>query len=100
MNRAIKEVSILISTYLLPRYGKFPSSDEDVRKAKNSFVNANSDFPNAMGTLDCTHVAIFSPQTNDPIYQQEGFPQYECPSYISCKFEYYKYQCPVPWGPP
>ncbi|KAG5893544.1 hypothetical protein JTB14_013629 [Gonioctena quinquepunctata] len=70
ISRAIKKVSILISTFLLPRYVKFPSSDEDVRKAKNSFVNANLDFPNAIGTLDCTHVAIFSP------------PQYKCPSYI------------------
>ncbi|KAG5889704.1 hypothetical protein JTB14_029734 [Gonioctena quinquepunctata] len=35
ISRAIKKVSILISTFLLPRYVKFPSSDEDVRKAKN-----------------------------------------------------------------
>ncbi|KAG5891203.1 hypothetical protein JTB14_012688 [Gonioctena quinquepunctata] len=68
ISRAIKKVSILISTYLLPRYVKFPSSDEDVRKAEKSFVNANLDFPNAIGTLDCTHVAIFSPQTDDPIH--------------------------------
>lgn len=57
--RIIKRVSHAIAR-LAPQYIKFPSSEEDINKTKNTFFDVAS-FPNVIGAVDGTHIRIQSP---------------------------------------
>lgn len=55
----IRQVSRVIAS-LAPHYLKMPQNEEDLRKAKQDFLQI-ARFPNLIGAIDCTHVRISSP---------------------------------------
>ncbi|CAH1997553.1 unnamed protein product [Acanthoscelides obtectus] len=66
MSRLINKISRLIALHLSPRYIRFPTTSEEVRRVKDGFLE-NHQFPNVVGVIDCTHIAIVPPKTDDPI---------------------------------
>ncbi|KAJ8971817.1 hypothetical protein NQ314_000528 [Rhamnusium bicolor] len=67
VSRIITNISNIITVHLLHRYVRFPTTDNEIRRVKQQFLEKQN-FPNAIGAIDGTHVAIFSPKVDDPIY--------------------------------
>ncbi|KAJ8936381.1 hypothetical protein NQ314_012386 [Rhamnusium bicolor] len=67
VSRIITNISNIITVHLLHRYVRFSTTDDEIRRVKQQFLE-NQNFPNAIGAIDGTHVAIFSPKVDDPIY--------------------------------
>ncbi|KAK5648091.1 hypothetical protein RI129_002983 [Pyrocoelia pectoralis] len=61
--RIVRRVSNAIAN-LRPRYINFPSTDIDKNAQKQQFYDI-ANFPNVIGTIDCTHVKIQSPGGED-----------------------------------
>ena len=49
------------------RYIKFPYTVQEQAEIKMQFA-AMSDFPNVIGAIDCTHIAIRAPYVNEYAY--------------------------------
>lgn len=47
----------------------FPDSFEKIQALRNEFA-LKSNFPGVIGCIDCTHIAIFPPKLNDPLYPE------------------------------
>lgn len=45
--------------HLSPQYIKFPYTTKELQNVKEDFVHTTG-FPNVIGTIDCTHVAIWA----------------------------------------
>ncbi|XP_018569519.1 putative nuclease HARBI1 [Anoplophora glabripennis] len=67
ISRILNKISNLISVHLLPRYIKFPTTANEVINVKEGFLNKGFLFPNVIGTIDCTHIAIVSPKIDHPV---------------------------------
>ena len=52
---------------LAPRFVSFPTDQPTLRATKQSFY-AIANFPNVVGAIDCTHVQIRAPSTNEEAY--------------------------------
>lgn len=58
---------------------KFPTTEEELMIEKQRFLNLPNGFPGIIGCIDCTHVGIVAPPTNDPhfpgilFYNRKGF---------------------------
>lgn len=50
-----------------PQFIRFPYSAEEQRHVKEDFLR-KSGFPNVIGAIDCTHVAIQAPRVNEYMY--------------------------------
>nr|CAI5860141.1 unnamed protein product [Callosobruchus analis] len=66
ISRAIRKISRLIAIHLSPLYIKFPITAEEVSVVKDGFFEVHQ-FPNLIGVIDCTHIAIVPPKVDDPI---------------------------------
>lgn len=49
---------------IMPRYIKFPISNEELNKTKHDFF-VDLGFPNVVGAIDCTHVQLKKPVCPD-----------------------------------
>lgn len=47
----------------------FPDSFQKIQELRNEFA-LKSGFPGVIGCIDCTHVAIYPPKTNDPVFPE------------------------------
>nr|CAI5836615.1 unnamed protein product [Callosobruchus analis] len=65
ISRAIRKISSLIAIHLSPLYIKFPVTAEEVSVVKDGFFEVHQ-FPNLIGVIDCTHIAIVLPKVDDP----------------------------------
>ncbi|KAJ8403265.1 hypothetical protein AAFF_G00354820 [Aldrovandia affinis] len=52
---------------LSPQYIKFPYAAEELQNVKEDFVRTTG-FPNIIGAIDCTHIAIRAPHANEYVY--------------------------------
>ncbi|KAJ2937802.1 hypothetical protein O0L34_g18583 [Tuta absoluta] len=66
MSRAIEEVTSAIVELLASVYIRFPRTVEEKCRTMREFQEKNN-MPNELGALDGTHIAIFKPDSNDPI---------------------------------
>ncbi|KAJ2939103.1 hypothetical protein O0L34_g4631 [Tuta absoluta] len=66
MSRAIEEVTSAIVELLASDYIRFPRTVEEKCRTMREFQEKNN-MPNELGALDGTHIAIFKPDSNDPI---------------------------------
>jgi hypothetical protein len=66
VSRIVNNISHLFTVHLLPRYVKFPTSEEGIAHVKAGFLNTQN-FPNTIGAIDCTHIAIITPKVDHPI---------------------------------
>ncbi|KAJ8913397.1 hypothetical protein NQ315_008790, partial [Exocentrus adspersus] len=64
VSRCIKEVNLALEN--LQNLIRFPNSDEELNLEK--FMNMPNGFPGIIGFIDCTHVAIVAPPTEDENY--------------------------------
>ncbi|KAJ8968623.1 hypothetical protein NQ314_002210 [Rhamnusium bicolor] len=67
VSRILKNICNILTIHLLPRHVRFPTTDEHVRRVKDRFTE-NFNFPNVIGVIDGTHVAIVTPTIDDPNY--------------------------------
>ncbi|KAJ8938123.1 hypothetical protein NQ314_011597, partial [Rhamnusium bicolor] len=67
VSRILKNICNILTIHLLPRHVRFPTTDEHVRKVKDRFTE-KFNFPNVIGVVDGTHVAIVTPTIDDPNY--------------------------------
>ncbi|KAK4885797.1 hypothetical protein RN001_002068 [Aquatica leii] len=78
LSRIIAEVTDSMVTNLLGHYIKFPESPAELQAVKAGFYEKYN-FPGVIGAIDCSHVAIIAPKTNDPhrpgiaYYNRKGF---------------------------
>ena len=63
---AIEQVTSAL-VRLAPEYIRFPTDQHSLSTNKTRF-HAVCGFPNIIGAIDCTHVAIKSPSTNEDAY--------------------------------
>lgn len=52
---------------IAPQFIKFPTDPAELRDSKVKF-HAVAGFPNVVGAIDCTHVAIRAPSTHEDVY--------------------------------
>lgn len=69
VSRSIKSVSQAIRTHLLKDWVKFPMNINDHAQLKQQFYEKYS-FPGVIGVIDCTHIAIVSPSSEDSNYPE------------------------------
>ncbi|KAK4885935.1 hypothetical protein RN001_002206 [Aquatica leii] len=78
VSKIIGEVSDAIVTNLLPQSVIFPRTEEQRNLVKERFYQQFA-IPGVIGAIDCTHIAIVAPATNDPLrpgiayYNRKGF---------------------------
>lgn len=66
VSRCINEVSRIMDGYLAQKYIRFPITIFEKNEKAAVFQN-RFNLPNAIGCIDCVHIAIISPPTVDPI---------------------------------
>ena len=78
MSKVINEISSCITANLAPRWIVFPQTNASRNRVKSGYMN-KFQFPGVIGCIDCTHVAIIAPPTEDPVhpgiayYNRKGF---------------------------
>ncbi|CAH1364013.1 unnamed protein product [Tenebrio molitor] len=72
VSRCIMPVCRVILRVLLNRWIKFPTDRQTVMRTKNLFWNKYG-FPDVLGAIDCTHVAIIAPPAEHPVYPAAPF---------------------------
>nr|XP_049695562.1 putative nuclease HARBI1 isoform X4 [Helicoverpa armigera]XP_049698868.1 putative nuclease HARBI1 isoform X1 [Helicoverpa armigera]XP_049707731.1 putative nuclease HARBI1 [Helicoverpa armigera] len=68
VSRVIRAVTSAINEKLLRKYIKFPMTQGERHAAKQKFRNAPQPFPGVIGAIDCTHIKILAPKTNEESY--------------------------------
>lgn len=77
-SKIISEVLEIIVTHLFPVYVKFPNNEDTTRIVKQGF-HEKFQFPNVIGAIDCTHIAIHKPPIEHPdrpalaYYNRKGY---------------------------
>ncbi|KAJ3647953.1 hypothetical protein Zmor_019795 [Zophobas morio] len=70
VSRCVNEVaSALNDPQIFNGYIKFPNNFEDLNRLRQGFYDKHG-FPGVIGCIDCTHVAIFPPKSDDPSYPE------------------------------
>ncbi|KAI4455776.1 hypothetical protein MML48_9g00002260 [Holotrichia oblita] len=70
VSRCVAEVSdALNNQQILDQFIRFPQNYEELNQIRNEFYMQHN-LPGVVGCIDCTHVAIFPPKLNDPIYPE------------------------------
>lgn len=70
VSRSLTEVlDAFESSGFIDEYIKFPSNIVELNSIRQRFYDAYG-FPGVIGCVDCTHVAIFPPPKNHPIYPE------------------------------
>lgn len=73
VSRAVEEVAnILNRPEIFNHWVKFSVNEENLVNLRNGFFNMYG-FPGVIGAIDCTHVAIVPPKTNDPVYPEHMY---------------------------
>jgi hypothetical protein len=62
----------VILRVLLNRWIKFPTDPQTIIRNKKLFWN-KCGFPDVLGAIDCTHVAIIAPPAEHPVYPAAPF---------------------------
>ncbi|XP_022183155.1 putative nuclease HARBI1 [Myzus persicae] len=70
VSRAIDEVvNALNQPEIFKYWVKYPSTLIELRQTREKF-NTKYNFPGIVGIIDCTHIGIFPPKTDDPVYPE------------------------------
>lgn len=78
LSRIVSKVSQAMVDHMLLEWVKFPQVEADRARVKLSFQERYH-FPGIIGAIDCTHVAIIAPRTEEPVrpgiayYNRKGF---------------------------
>ncbi|CAH1977882.1 unnamed protein product [Acanthoscelides obtectus] len=73
MSRAIKEITeALNQPQILATKVSFLRDPEEQDVLRRRFYSIHN-FPEILGIIDCTHVAIVSPRNNDPLYPEHVY---------------------------
>lgn len=67
MSESSVEMCTTINNVLLYKWITYPTNVEDANRSIQLFLNENG-FPGTIGSIDCIHVAIISPQKEHPVY--------------------------------
>ncbi|XP_054722629.1 putative nuclease HARBI1 [Uloborus diversus] len=71
VSRCIHDVSSAISSEVMPRQIRFPSTEEQEQIKRRVYLKHN--FPGVIGTIDCTHVRIVAPAEDSTEIRQMSF---------------------------
>ncbi|KAJ8912379.1 hypothetical protein NQ315_014747 [Exocentrus adspersus] len=66
VSRIINKISHMFAVHLLPRYVKFPTTNEEIMLKKQRFMD-NLNFPNTIGAIDGTQIAVVPPKVDDGV---------------------------------
>ncbi|CAI6352676.1 unnamed protein product [Macrosiphum euphorbiae] len=70
VSRAIDEVvNALNQPEIFKYWVKYPSTLIELRQTREKF-NTKYNFPGIVGIIDCTHIGIFPPKTDDPVHPE------------------------------
>lgn len=69
---SIRSVSNAIVKHVLKKWVIFLLNLRDLTELKQQFYEKYA-FPGVLGAIDCTHVAIIAPPTEDPIYPEHQY---------------------------
>nr|CAI5829502.1 unnamed protein product [Callosobruchus analis]CAI5831382.1 unnamed protein product [Callosobruchus analis] len=73
VSKVITEVSDSLNlTDIMNQYIHMPRSIEECQAMRRRFFETQS-FPGVLGCIDCTHVAIYPPQRDDPVYPEVAY---------------------------
>ncbi|XP_054720681.1 putative nuclease HARBI1 [Uloborus diversus] len=76
VSRCIHDVSSAISSEVMPRQIRFPSTEEQEQIKRRVYLKHN--FPGVIGTIDCTHVRIVAPAEDSTEIRQMSFFSRKC----------------------
>ncbi|XP_050507518.1 putative nuclease HARBI1 [Diabrotica virgifera virgifera] len=88
MSRCIDEVTEVIYGHITPNWIKFPNSEHSRNTVSNGF-RRRYNFPQCLGAIDCTHIAIISPPENYPAlpyYCRKGYYSINCQIVVDSKY--------------
>ncbi|KAJ8934733.1 hypothetical protein NQ314_013223, partial [Rhamnusium bicolor] len=68
----MKEVLQIMAHHLFPVYVKFTTRVNEQNEIKRGFLQ-QFQFPNVVGAIDCTHIAIVAPPENDPHHLGDAY---------------------------
>ncbi|XP_036147071.1 putative nuclease HARBI1 [Monomorium pharaonis] len=68
ISRCVHRVTNAINDHLFRQWVQFPMTPEAKQLAREQFQNAPQPFEEAIGAIDCTHVAIIAPREHEEAY--------------------------------